>query len=579
MAQNAIAFWAFYSYNNVNEERALGDTGVIEKMAEDTKKAAMLRALVCFGLAAVCFVVVLLTVGVRYRFNDDAAISNIAAGAYGPDTQYLVYVNVLLGWFLKPFYALAPGLNWFVILQVAGGLCCFTYLGRLLLQKLGLWRGLCAYAMFLALVGFDFLQVFHYVQYAALFLAVGLVVVARNMGKSLPATLAGCAVALVGGMLRFQQFIAIGGLAAAVLLYKFFKLERTQKLRAAAMVAGLVVVAFGLKGIDMLAYARAPGWAEYVRFNAARTQISDFRMQYATAEDFEQMGYSEADFGMFKSWNFYDPEVFSTEQVEQIADTLPPNDTLFNAVKKTLRAGLDMLHGRPANWLFAGVLVGWLFCGKRKNWPVLLGTLALLAAEVFYLQWRGRMPDTIEFSLVIAAILFCAMCYEETKAKLPGMAVAGVVLLACSLPAFVGFAQAAADYWPSRNGRAAEFEAAVQDEDTLYLADVLLFDAANGYDVWRPRPQGYFSNIVFTGSWLMHAPPQQQALQNFGIDNLYADSVDRDDVVFLDLIHADMKAEYMRQHYNEDVEMVRIEEGINLHKYVATTKPPENETQ
>jgi hypothetical protein len=557
----------------------LGDIGVMEKMAENTKKTVALRVLICFGLAVVCFVVVLLTTGVRYRFNDDAAISNIAAGAYGPDTQYLVYVNVLLGWFLKPFYALVPSLNWFVILQAVGGLCCFAYLGCLLLQKLGLWRGLCAYTVFLALVGFDFLQVFHYVQYAALFLAVGLVVVARNMGKNLSAALAGCAVVLMGGMLRFQQFIAIGGLAAAVLLYKFFKLEKNQKLRAAAVVAGLVVVAFGLKGIDTWVYARAPGWAEYVRFNTARTQISDFRMQYATAEDFAEMGYSEADFGMFKSWNFYDPEVFSTEQVEQIANTLPPNDTLPNAVNKTLQTGLDMLYGRPANWLFTGVLVGWLFAGRRKNWPVLLGTLALLAAEVFYLQWRGRMPDTIEFSLVIAAILFCAMCCEKPEVKLPGMAGAGVVLLACSLPAFVGFAQVAADYWPSRTGRAAEFESAVQDKDTLYLADVLLFDAANGYDVWHPRPQGYFSNVVFTGSWLMHTPPQQQALQNFGIGNLYADSVDRDDVVFLDLIHADMKTDYMRQHYDADVKIVRIEEGINLHKYVATTKPPEDEAQ
>ena len=57
--------------------------------------------------------------GVRYEVNDDAILSNIAAGAYGRDTQYLVYINILIGWFLKPFFTLLPGLNWLYLLQSA----------------------------------------------------------------------------------------------------------------------------------------------------------------------------------------------------------------------------------------------------------------------------------------------------------------------------------------------------------------------------------------------------------------------------------------------------------------------------
>lgn len=534
-----------------------------------SRKQKILCALLCLGLAALCLAVVLLTTGVRYRLNDDAAISNIAAGAYGPDTQYLVYVNILLGWLLKPFYALFPALNWFVILPLAGALCCFAYLGCILLQKLGRWCGLCVYAVFLAMVGFDFLQVFHYVQYAALFLAVGLVMMARNLGRINAGTVVGGVLALVGSMLRFQQLIAIGGLAAAVLLWKFWRADKKQKLRAAAAVGALVLVAFGCKGIDTLAYARAPGWADYVRFNAARTDISDFRLQYAGAEDLAPLGYSDTDFEILHTWNFYDPQVFPVEKVEEIAESLPKGDTLPNAFVKTVKAGAGMLYGRPANLLFAGTLVGWLLAGKKKNWPALVGTLALLAGEVFYLQWRGRMPDTIEFSLVIAALLFCAMCYEEPKVKPGSVIAASAVLLACSIPAYIGFAQAATDYWPSRTARSAEFDEAVQDKEVLYLADVSLFDAANGYDVWHTRPKEYFSNIVFTGSWMMYAPPQRQALADFGLENPYADSVGREDVVFLETVYAPVKQDYMRQHYGEDIELELMEQQVSLGKYRA----------
>ena len=45
--------------------------------------------------------------GIRYTTNDDATISNLAAGAYGPDRIHLLYVNILFGCLLRPLYLLA----------------------------------------------------------------------------------------------------------------------------------------------------------------------------------------------------------------------------------------------------------------------------------------------------------------------------------------------------------------------------------------------------------------------------------------------------------------------------------------
>lgn len=84
---------------------------------------AFLAAMACLGAAYLLF-------GIRYQLNDDAIISNIAAGAYGKDSQYLVYVNILVGWVLKGLYFVYGGVNWFVVLLLAGGVFALPFWGN-----------------------------------------------------------------------------------------------------------------------------------------------------------------------------------------------------------------------------------------------------------------------------------------------------------------------------------------------------------------------------------------------------------------------------------------------------------------
>ncbi|MDL2324907.1 hypothetical protein LJC61_07150 [Ruminococcaceae bacterium OttesenSCG-928-A16] len=549
------------------------NTGLVSK--QKTKRNNWVDTALCLGLGLLCLAGTVMLFGIRYELNDDAIISNIAAGAYGTGTQYLVYVNVLLGWLLKPFYLLPGSLNWFVLLLLAGGVVCFTLLGRLLVQKLGRLAGLSLFVAFLALVGVDFFQRFHYVKYAGLFLTVGLVLVLQNLGHYNKGLAAGLVLALLGSMLRFQQFFAIGGLAAALLLYKFFTLDKPKKIKAAVGVGLLVVLAFGAKGIDTMAYNTHEGWATYARYNALRTEISDFKLQFATGpEVLQPLGYTATDFEMLQTWNFYDGDVFSASALQEVIAALPGN-TPGRALRQALTMGSSMLYARPAGFLFGAVLLGWLFLSNKKWWPALLGTLAILAAEILYLCWQGRLPPTIHFSLTMAAFIFCTCCIKLPQAPQKNwFSFVAAVLVLCSIPSFIGFKDAADTYWESRPPREAEFISFTQNKDTLYLADVDLVDAANGYNVWTAKPKGYFENIVFTGSWLAQSPFQQQALQSHGLNNLYRDSIDKEDVIYLDFVYRALKEDYLRQHYAAGASLQRIEEGVTLHAYAARTGVP-----
>ena len=161
------------------------------------------------ALALACFFATWAVFGLRYELNDDAQLANIAMGAYGEDTHHLVYVNVLLGWFLKPFYALAANVNWYYFLQVAANVAAFGMLGTLCMERLGTRRGLLLYGGVLLAFGVDMFNSFQYTKNSALYLTVGLALLASELGVWSLRTGAGLFWAVLGSMVRFQNFFAV----------------------------------------------------------------------------------------------------------------------------------------------------------------------------------------------------------------------------------------------------------------------------------------------------------------------------------------------------------------------------------
>ena len=84
----------------------------LNKVLENDKLKLALAVLIAVATA----VISLQLFGIRYQTNDDATLSNIAAGAYG-DTLHMVYVNVLFSAMLRPLYTMLQT-NWYVIVQI-----------------------------------------------------------------------------------------------------------------------------------------------------------------------------------------------------------------------------------------------------------------------------------------------------------------------------------------------------------------------------------------------------------------------------------------------------------------------------
>ena len=530
-------------------------------------KRRAVRALAPWLLPCAVYALVWLVFGVRYEVNDDAILSNIAAGAYGPDTQYLVYINIAVGWLLKPLYALVPGFNWLYAVQSLAAVGALGVLCRLLCGRLGARRGLLLGLVVLMLAGVEAFYSFQYVKNSGLYLIAGFALLAEGLGRWDRRTLGGVFWVVLGALLRAQMFPAVGALAAPLLLSRFLALDRAGKKRAVATMALLFALVGAFWGADRLAYDLDEGWRAYREYNAARTKISDFRLQYATADDLAALGYSANDLSMLNGWSYWDDQVFGAEQLQALADALPGNDPV-RAAKETAYRCLSVLDGQPFHLLLAGAALAWLFFARRaKSWAF-PATVCMFGALVFYLSLQGRYEHRVEYVLVAgAAVLGLWDCRWRPAPALRGVRAFAFCAALAAVFCLPAWRQTRADMIQYRidRGSRTDFSRYAADKEHLYLADVDATDQLAGYDVLHPREKGYFSNIVEIGGWLSHAPHRVQALADYGVADPYRDMIDRADVYLLDAYQIETKRVYMAEHYGAvEFEAVAADGGFQV---------------
>ena len=74
---------------------------------------------------------------VKYEVSDDFIMSTIISGAYGNGyNPHLMFINVIWGYMLLPFYYLMPKISWYLVAQLLVCLLSFILVSYMLLEKL-----------------------------------------------------------------------------------------------------------------------------------------------------------------------------------------------------------------------------------------------------------------------------------------------------------------------------------------------------------------------------------------------------------------------------------------------------------
>ena len=517
------------------------------------------------------------TYGIRFQSNDDATLSNIAAGAYGSDTLHMVYVNVIFSALLRPLYAVCQT-NWYVIVQLVFVVVSIAVIGYILMKKLGM---LCGSVMMLALMmGFamDIFYTFQYTECGFIVLTAGLLLIVDNLGQINKSTLAGIVLALIGSLIRWDVFYAVGGLSAPLLLYRFFPLDKAGKKKAVTTMCLLFAATFGAKAVDIVAYKADDGWDEFRKYNEVRTAYSDYKVYSLTAENpFEQYGISDADYTMLSYWNYYDEEKFTIE----LLDTISQGNQQITAdelMDKTFERIKDMLKGDIYRWMF--LLVAALsLVSLRPRWSggVMITVWGLYSVLMLYLVYRMRITSWVELGLIWTVSVFVLYCISQSKINtalnfLAMTAVLGAIIC-ISLPVYKQLYIDYQNYVEWAQLEEPYFAAMTQDKENLYLIATQSINPAAGYDVMNPRGKDFFSNIVAYGGWLSRAPHRDKALADYGLTRPLVDAVDNPNV-YLDYHCINEAVEYVKGQLG--VEVYAVITGENAYApYQLVTQLPE----
>lgn len=536
-------------------------------MGTKAKKHRGLRFLLLLGIAAALCALCVGLLGVRYETNDDAAMANIAAGAFGPDSQYLVFSNVFYGWFLKGLTALAPAAPWYGLAALALLTAALAAAGSVFLERFGPRFGAGAWALLLVFGGVDLWTSVQFTKTAAFCIAAGLLTLLDALPRrGWGGICGGAALLLCGSMIRFDLFWPLTAVAAcafaAVLLAQKSARERRQ---TALVFAAVLLVCCAVQWGGTALVRSDPAWDEYYTYNAARSELLDYRIYYADdahgATDYFDAGITEAEYAMLRSWNTADTDFFTPARMEQVSALIPSPS--FGAALGSYFRELGTALSRMSGLLFLLAGAAALLSAGKKDWAFPALTMAAVLGGMFLISWRGRLISRVEVALLLGAALFLTSFVRPERLRTRRKAlVLGAVTLAAVAAACISLGGNVAElrYRLAADSTDTSGVAVIQaDKDHLYLLESESFSGAMGTDFWHPRARDTFANIAFLGGWMTDSPFAKTAMAAYGVENPFRDCVGSDRVLLLGNIHIHEISRYIMLHYDIDSRLTETE--------------------
>lgn len=549
------------------------------------------------GLVAIALSVLLILNEVGKGPDDDLGIAMMLSGMY-PDSGQCPFTNALLNNIIYGLNQTFSALNWFLVVErLSAVVACFA-----------LCWGLARYmpwAVALGAMGFASFLVYPLCTVASNFTVVGalavmageLLMVLFVLARRPSLAVTGVALTVFGFMWRASVFLLslpffVGAVVVAVCALRERRLiwDRSRVVRAVG-VLGAVLALVGALSLYDLAVWRTPDLAQWKEYSNARSRLCDYPVKSYEdiADELESLDVSENDYWCMTHWITADPDYFTLERMEAVADvaSLGTSGSILSAAKKEVK-GLAGPRCAVLLWLGLLALCLGLRCGRR---PLVIGaaSLAVCFAACVYLKYTGRLPVRVEypawmFSLLppLTSVLLASPCFS--KAFVDGCSDAnrgaclrwavatglGVLMLigACGSLAFT--------YGPTvRVGAIDQFQrervvtdsqelvARFQAGDTVQVWDPLAFPFIERELAYRELPSlAFMDRNVFAGGWTTASVSVARHNGAVGVANPLRSLAERPDVRFVAKRKDAVKRvrTYLREHYVPGIESQVVDE-------------------
>lgn len=567
------------------------------------------------------FILILLFCDMKYEVSDDFVMANVLSGAYS-DTQnpQIIFINVLWGYFLMPFYKLFPQISWYFVSQIVLIFYSSTIITYLLLKTLERSK---AVMLSIILILFFTNDAYILVQFTktAMFaiMSGGLFVINEIFGEQKETRLLfGSILCLIGTMLRFTTIYIAGGFLLFILIYEFFLLisqdmnRQRNKLIIVKIIsvgAGLIIIAIGLKWIDWYTYNNDEPYCFFGSFNNARSHIVDY-VDYgydSYANELSEIGVSENDYYMMKTWGFADNDVFNLKKMEETADIIKAH---YDNREVSWGQILESIQGRELTkypvFLACGLLLILGIFFNANKWWTMLGSIGIGGSLFIYFAYRERSLYRIEYS-VFLGIFLCGIYFWKFNKKnnaefiVPKEKMSQICCIITSICVIWNSILYIPDntyksinsasrknyidsvFNQSWNYAAQKYRRVVNREKPVNgLIEEVSNNKQNFYFLdftttiqtlyfewtpWETLPKGYYNNFLSLGGVTTNFPDEIKILKENNVENPLRALVN-DNVYLVDNQYLEIKLTYLKEHYYPNVraELYKEIDGYQIWK-------------
>ena len=363
---------------------------------------------------------VLLFCDVKYEVSDDFVMAAILSGAYGNGINpQMVFVNVIIGYLLLPFYKVFPGVSWYFIFQfflIYISSCIVTFL---LLERLEKPKAFMLSVMFVLFFSNDAYILMQFTKTAMLAIMAGslLFVWALFHGKSVWNILAGALICLMGTMLRFPDIYLAGGFLLFILGYEFMQIYLQKGMKGifekrvvVIIFAGCILIgsSYGLSNLNSIICNKDESYRQYYAYNGVRSGVVDSpECGYGEmADDLSEIGVSENDYYMMRSWNFADDDFFTYDRMRKTAETIAEHHSAQEVGKEKIFERLQKREYLKYPVFLACILllgVG-IFLNYPKWWTMLI-SIGIGEGYLIYFCYRERYVYRVEYSIFLGMFM------------------------------------------------------------------------------------------------------------------------------------------------------------------------------
>ena len=543
----------------------------------------------CFLINLFFFIVFNIFFYCRYHTVDDVFMEMIACGAYGSYDFHLVYINVVIGFFLKALYSISNVIPWYGIMHIVMAIICFSLILYVFFNR-GNKYAICLSILTVFVASFEAYTRVQFTKTAAYLAIAGYLLIADSLHdqKWSIKHIAGILLILNSFMLRPGMFFACSAICLAFFVPVIYNCLAKKdavpfkKLFVIGAVSLALVTSVFL--IDKLAYS-GEGWKYYKNFNEYTTQLEDINFpDYELYEkEYNEMGIDYEDYVLYSSIDHNDPDLFDMDKMQKVKQLQPYKTMNIDEFIEFLLGGFNKFFKERTvicfTFLYLWSLLLVLFGSKCEieNVISIIVSWCFAFAALFYTYCMHRWLDRTTISIILV-LIFVNLFFVKTRDNrfFRWLSVLGSLVLVCmSLYTWKDTYKWNMDKWLSKYQINHEvLDEVYADQEHLYISRVSWPAWKSYYTPYDAIRKDSMANYSPLGDWLANSPLSVSVLNKYGVVNPYKDIIDNNKVYLIgDGSNLEPVITYIKKHYNSKAEAVLVRTVGPYEVYSIRTEP------